>query len=288
MKKILLFSAILFLGLTAFSQSLLWKVSGNKIKSPSYVYGTIHIADQRVFAFDSTVLNALSSCDALCVEILLDEIDVNALREMMYLPKGQTLSGLLSKEDFKKLDSVCKATLGVSVMFMNTMKPFFLMSAIQQMAFSQDKAEALDLFFLKTARAQKKDCYGLERYEDQIGAIDKISVKEQVEMLLQMFNDTTSSITDASDSLLQAYLTFDFDKMLNMASDESLPGDFDKVLIDKRNVTMAKGFEKYAKKQTVFCGVGAAHLAGPKGILELLKKKGYTVEPVPFEWITEE
>lgn len=104
MKKIFLSIVLLLVGLTSFSQSLLWKVTGGKIKSPSYVYGTIHIQDQRVFAFDSTVMKALSASDALCVEMLLDEIDANAAREAMYLPKGQTISGMISKEDFKLLD----------------------------------------------------------------------------------------------------------------------------------------------------------------------------------------
>lgn len=288
MKKILLSCAILFIGFSTFSQSLLWKVTGSKIHSPSYVYGTIHIQDQRVFAFDSTVMKALSSCDALCVELLLDEIDANTVKDAMYLPKGQTISGIISKEEFKKLDSLCKASIGVSAMFLNTMKPFFLMSTMQQMAFSQDKAEALDLFFLKSARQQNKECIGLESFDDQLKAIDKISIKEQVNMLLEMLSDTTDDATAASDSLLQAYLTFDFDKMLNMASDESLPDNMDEVLINKRNIVMAKGFEKSAKKKTTFCAVGAAHLAGEKGVLALLRKKGYTVEPVPFVWINEE
>ena len=69
-----------------------------------------------------------------------------------------------------------------------------------------------------------------------------------------------------------------------MLTDSTLPDNFDKVLVEKRNKTMYKGFHKLAKKQRVFCAVGAAHLPSDKGLLELLRKKGYTVEPVAFEW----
>lgn len=75
-----------------FPQSLLWKVSGKNMKAPSYLYGTIHIQDERVFSFDNTVYNALFSCDAFAMEVLLDEVDPVQMHECMMMPKGQYLS----------------------------------------------------------------------------------------------------------------------------------------------------------------------------------------------------
>ena len=285
MKKLTLSLLIIATSLWGFSQSLLWKVSGKNMRSPSYLYGTIHIQDQRVFSFDSTVLKALGSCDAFAMEVLMDNIDMKQVRSMMYMPKGKTLSGMLSPSDFQKLDSLCKAKLGAGVVFLNSMKPFYLASAIQQVEFARDMNEALDLFLLKNARAQNKACYGLEKYEDQIKAIDAMKLDEQLEMLLEMLHDTTNMVSQQSDSLLNAYLAFDFDVMLNLASDESLSDNFNNALIKKRNVTMAKGFEKLARTQTLFCAIGAAHLAGDKGVVALLKKRGYQVEPVVFQWV---
>lgn len=286
MKKFLLILSLLVIAWSGFSQSLLWKISGKDLKSPCYFYGTAHIQDQRVFAFDSTVLNALTSCDAFAMEVLMDQLDVNAVQTSLYMPKGKTLSGMMSKEDFALLDSLCKAKLGASAIFFNTMKPFFLSSALEQMDMAQDMEEALDLFFLRNAREAQKTCYGLEEYMDQINAIDAFSEKDQLEMLLGYIKDTDHS-TDEFDSLLISYLAFDLDGMLSMTSDENYPKKFKKVLVDNRNVTMANEFEKIAKERTVFAAVGAAHLAGKKGVLALLKKKGYTVEPVPFNWIPE-
>jgi len=84
--------------------------------------------------------------------------------------------------------------------------------------------------------------------------------------------------------MLEAYLSFNLDKMTEMMQDPSLPRKFDKVLINKRNVTMAKQFEKIAKEHTLFCAVGTGHLGGEKGVIALLRKKGYAVEPVVFRW----
>lgn len=275
--------ALLFCFFSSFSQSILWKVSGKKMKSPSYVFGTIHIQDERVFAFDSTVLNALNSCEAFAAEVLLDKINAQELRQFTMMSKDQLLSDLLSKEDFALLDSICKAKLGVSAIFMNRMKPFFIASAIQQADIPQDMENALDLFLLKYARDNNKLCFGLEDYMDQIKAIDAFKMKDQIEMLTLMLHDT-STMSQEFGEMLNAYLGFDLDKLSEMSQDTSLPKEFEKVLLVNRNVKMVKQFLRISGEHTLFCAVGAAHLAGDKGIISLLRKKGYTVEPVIFSW----
>ncbi len=270
-----------------FGQSLLWKVSGKKMKSPSYLYGTIHIQDARVAAFDTTVLNALNRCEAFAMEVLLDEMDMRGVRKAMMMPEGKTLNTLLSPEDFALLDGICKAKLGVSAIFMNGMKPFFVSSTLQQLDLRQDTEDALDLFLLKKARENGKVCYGLEEYMDQIRAIDAISLKEQADILRQFLHDT-AQVSQDFETMTEAYLRFELDSLAKMTQDTSLPKKFEKVLVSDRNVSMVKRFLSISGEHTVFCAVGAAHLAGKKGIIAMLRKKGYTVEPVPFTWKSEE
>lgn len=284
MKRLSYFIILLFVVSTGSAQSLLWKVSGKNLKSPSYLYGTIHIQDDRVFAFDSTVWHAFNACETFAMEVLLDQIDLKEVKKKMMMEGDQYISKMLSKKDYAVLDSLCKAKLGVGAFFFNKMKPFFLSSALQQADMPQDQAQALDLFLLKTAREQNKACYGLEEYIDQINAIDALKIDEQLKMLTEMLHDTASTSALVYDSLLQAYLAFDYDKMAEMSNDPSLPKDFDKFLVKKRNVTMYKEFRKIAKSQSVFCAVGAMHLAGDKSVVSLLRKKGYSVEPVVFRW----
>lgn len=270
-----------------FGQSLLWKVSGKKMRAPSYLYGTIHIQDARVASFDTTVLNALNRSEAFAMEVLLDEIDMRGIRKAMMMPEGKYLNTLLSQEDFALLDSICKAKLGVSAIFMNGMKPFFVSSTLEQLDLRQDTEDALDLFLLKKARGSGKVCYGLEEYMDQIRAIDAISLKEQADMLRQFLHDTVQASQEFED-MTEAYLRFDLDSLAKMTQDTALPKKFEKVLVSDRNVTMTKRFLVISGEHTLFCAVGAAHLAGKKGIIALLRKKGYTVEPVPFTWESKE
>ena len=275
--------ALLVSVFATFGQSLLWKVSGKKMKSPSYLYGTIHIQDARVASFDTTVLTVLNRCEAFAVEVLLDEIDMRGIQKAMMMPEGKSLNTLLSQEDFALLDSICKSKLGVSAIFMNGMKPFFVSSTLQQLDLRQDAEDALDLFLLKKARESGKVCYGLEEYMDQIRAIDAISLEDQADMLRQFLHDTAQVSQDFED-MLEAYLRFELDSLEKMTQDTALPKKFEKVLVSKRNVTMAKRFVAISGEHTLFCAVGAAHLAGKKGLITLLRKKGYMVEPVPFTW----
>ena len=256
------------------------------MKQPSYLYGSIHIQDARVFAFDSTiVLGTMQSCDAFAMEILMDEIDPKALRESQFMKKGKLLSKMMKPSDFAKLDSVCKAKIGISAYFLNGYKPFFLSSALQQADMAKDQEDALDLYFLKKARAAGKKCFGVEQYQDQIAAIDAISLKEQVKMLVESLNMTEQdSAQNEFEELLNAYLTYNFDKMLELSTDPSLPKKFNKVFLIDRNVGMADHFAEIARSQSLFCVIGAAHLAGDKGVPALLRKKGYTVEPVLFQF----
>ena len=283
MRKTILFLTILCLASAISAQSVLWRVSGRDIQSPSYVYGTIHIQDSRVFAFDSTVWHCFNSCEALAVEVLLDRLDYSVVREQMLLPQGQSVAKMLSKEDFAILDSLCKAKMGVGAIFLSNMKPFFLSSALQQADLPKEEPLALDLFFLQQARNRGMYCYGLEEYMDQIKATDAISIDDQLKILRQTLHET-ADVAASFDSLVLAYLAFDMTMISKMLTDTTLPDNFDKVLVEKRNKTMYKGFRKIAKKQRVFCAVGAAHLPGDKGLIGLLRKKGYTVEPVTFEW----
>ncbi len=262
----------------------MWKVSGKNLKSPSYLYGTIHIQDKRVFSFDETVSNAFNSCDAFAMEILMDEIEHDDIMDAM-LMKDNSLDKLLSKEEYHILDSVVKEMTGSGIFIYNKMKPFFLSSQLMQMNIEQDMEQALDLYFLKMARDSGKECFGVEKFSDQIRAVDAISLEDQADMLYEGIIDTTGN-DDAGkmDEMLEAYMSFDLESIFEMTNDTSLPAEFNKAFLIDRNVGMAKHFVKIAKKQTLFCAVGAAHLPGETGVIALLRKKGYTVEPVVFSW----
>ena len=139
------------------------------------------------------------------------------------------------------------------------------------------------------ARDAGKKCFGVEQFEDQINAIDAISLEDQAQMLFEGLTDTSGNQdVEKLDEMLVEYMNFNLDVMFDMTNDTALPAEFNKAFLIDRNVGMVKHFIEIANKYSLFCAVGAAHLPGETGVLELLRKKGYTVEPVIFTWKKQE
>lgn len=287
-KRFLFLTVSLISCISAFPQSLLWEITGKGFDKPSYLYGTIHIQDKRVFAFDSVVYEKINFCDAFAMEVLMDEIDQGEAMEAM-LMKKHTLKDLFSPEEYEFLDSVVKESTGQGLFVFNKMKPFFLSSQLMQMELSMDMELALDLHFLQYARNNEKLCLGIEKFKDQMKAIDAMSLEDQADMLYQGLTDTTSSLSmDAFDELLEAYIIQDIDKLYELSSDTTMPAEFNEYFLVKRNKKMARRIIKFGKKQATFNAIGAAHLPGEEGVIELLRKRGYTVNPIKFEFITKD
>lgn len=286
MKRIIcLVIAILGIVLPNIAQenSLLWEVSRKVGDKPSYLYGTVHVQDKRVFAFDNIVYEKIESCDALAVELVMDQLDMESVKEQMFLKEG-TLKDFLTDEEYELLDSVVKAKLGQSVAMFIKMKPFFLSSQLMQVDIPKDMPLALDMHFIDTARQMNHEVIGLEELSDQIGAIDKMSNEEQVKMLMDGLGDTETNMAEEFEKLTKAYLNQDLNEIAKLSQDTTLPESFGRDLLVNRNYGMAKAIRKIMKKKTVFAAFGAAHLVGDEGVIALLRKKGYTVKPVEFNF----
>ncbi|MBU0486980.1 MAG: TraB/GumN family protein [Bacteroidetes bacterium] len=261
-------------------KTILWEITGKGLTKPSYLFGTIHIQDKRVFDLGPTITEKLESCDAFSMELLMDKISKEEITEVM-LMKGKSLKDLYTPEEYEELKILFKEKTGQPLMLFDQMKPFFVASQVMQASMSQDMPMALDLHLLEIAKKAGKTTLGVEQLKDQMGAVDKITLEDQAKMLLEALKDTTEQSVGFED-LLVTYLSGDVDKMVELSSDTSLPAEFNKYFLIKRNYGMAKTIAKFMKTKPTFSAIGAAHLGGKEGVLELLRKKGFTVTPVFF------
>jgi len=286
MKKLLLLSLSLVVSLSLFSQSLLWKISGKGIKEPSYLFGTIHISDERVFAFDSTLYHALNSSDALALEMVMDQIKREDIENNM-LMKKHNLKDLFTDEEWDIVQKRFQEKTGSPIILFNKMKPFFVYSQLMQSSMKQDRPEALDMYLLKIFREAGKPVLGIEDLSDQLKAIDQITLHEQAQMLYKGLEDT-SATNNQYEGLIEIYISQKLPKMLDLMVDTAMPKKFNQAFLIDRNIKMAKNILNFSKKQSTFNAVGAAHLPGEKGIIELLRKRGVIVEPVTIVFKTAE
>lgn len=264
------------------NNSILWEISGNGLEHKSHLYGTIHIQDKRVFQYGKTVENILKNTSIIAVEIELDNIEpMTAIQATMM--KDSTLDQLLSPEEYALLEEKYTEITGVSLATAQQLKPFFLSANIVQALVPKDFPVPLDMHFIQYGRKENKRVVGLETFTEQMNLVDMLSYSEQARMLLESLTDTVD-IADMFDKLVSSYLNMETDSLVELTKDPSIPEKFMEVLLNKRNHIMAERVEPLLREGSVFCAVGAAHLFGEEGLIDLLEAKGYTLKPVLFSF----
>jgi uncharacterized protein YbaP (TraB family) len=269
--------------------SLLWKISGNGLKSPSYLYGTVHSFDERAFRFAKIAESYIAKCDAFGMEINMENlggIDLFGMMKYITMPGDTTLQMLMTPQQYAKLDTFVRDSLHLSLAMFNKIKPMFLAGMGEELSMSHDSSEFLDMYFMKKAKEHHKEIIGIETIEEQVRALDLIPLKEQAKMVLEMVEpDTTKAAPNSAEDLVDIYARGDLDAIYAFYKKEDLSNTFNAALITDRNRRMAQRIDSIIHKKTLFTAIGALHLPGEEGVLNLLRKKGYTLEPIISESI---
>lgn len=300
MKKILL-SLLLLAGMaTGASAQLLYKISDNGLEKPSYIIGTHHLANKSFVEKIAGVKDALTVTDQVYGELNFDDVaktdSVKALQQAMYLSDGQTLKSVLTAEQYKKLDNFLKNFMGVGLSHpmvdaqYGKMSPAALTAQFQVLIFLQhhmgdfDPSSTFDQYFHAQAKKNNEPVGGLETISFQAGLLYGQPLKRQIEQLMCLL-DHVDAVSDQMDELTNAYYAQDIVRM-KKAMDEKMNNACDATeeetaaLIDNRNADWAQKMPAIMADKPTFFVVGAGHLAGDKGVLQLLKNAGYTVEAV--------
>lgn len=261
-------------------KSLLWKISGNGLKHHSYLYGTIHVTCDATLP--EKVKNALDKTDQLCLELDMD--DTNMQTEMMsgmMMKNGVTMQSLASKEDFEIVDAFLTKNLGFSAKMLNTLKPF-MVSAMLYPKMISCEMQSVEGELMKFAKEQKEETIGLETVTEQLNVFDAIPYQDQMNELVKTAKSDLDKDRNELNKMLELYKTEDVEAMYTFTqqSENVLTSQFDDELLNSRNQNWIARISKIASEKATFFGVGAAHLGGEKGVINLLRKYGFTVEPV--------
>lgn len=293
---IIIFSSNTFFAQTAMPQkypSLLWEITGNGLKKPSYLYGTMHVSDKLAFNLTDSFFVAIKSCEAIALELNMDTWmdDIMGMREantnknttgFVYKPtgfyKGALALDIPNQKDLKDL-------LQFSPKISNNL---LYRNSRYESEYEEDNY--LDVFIFQSGKKLNKKIFGLENYKvteefsnrasiesaEEI-VDDKIKDDEDVQTRLrlkQLTNDKTYS-----EVLEDAYRKGDLD-LLDSLNKLSYDRFYRKYMLVERNKIMAHRMDSIMKLMPLFTGVGAAHLPGNEGVIELLRKMGYTVKPI--------
>jgi uncharacterized protein YbaP (TraB family) len=278
-----MFKKIIFLGIflqVTYAQSLLWKIECETCPGTSYLYGTMHVKDSRAFQFSDSLLPAIESCELFALEVAMDSINPFSFMSVMMLPPGKTLRNYYSKKKYKIVEKKFKEKTGKSLAFFNKMKPFFIQSMLSEKVIDNKEKDFLDLHLYNLAKEKNKKMVGLENIQDQINALNYIPIKEQAKNLYEALTKNHSEDEKLMQEMIENYAKADLNALYELIKKTEYKDDFLKKLLDDRNITMANRFAEYAQKNTIFGAIGAGHLPGNQGVLQLLKNKGFQVSPV--------
>jgi uncharacterized protein len=286
MKKLMtsLFASLLFVvmsfGQSEPKSSLLWEISGNDLKQPSYLFGTIHIICKEDFFLPPIVTEKFTNAGEVFLELDMDDpMMILKMMQLLQLPKGQTIKQLFGDSAFQDFDKKYKAITGSSAMMFNTFKPFMLMSMLSEKSLSCSARESYEQTFIAMAAKLKKNIKGLETIEDQVAVFDSIPDSTEIANLKNMVVDFNQGVEEFK-QLVAVYKTQDVDSIYRLTNQSPELMKAENELLVKRNSKWIPVMKSNMQKTACFFAVGAAHLGGDIGVIALLRKQGYTVKPV--------
>lgn len=264
------------------SDGLLWKIEQPGTGEPSYLFGTIHSEDPRVINYPENVRNAFDASKILALEIEFTPESSQYAARQMFLSDGSTLKQLIGEELFL-LSVKAFARQGMQEDQVLYLKPW---SAFTLLNTPEPKTGVfLDLLLYQQARQTGKTIAGLETIEEQIAAMETMPVDVQIELL----RDTLENL-DESEKLLVAtvetYLGGNLDEIEALTTDffKDISPEavryFTRHLIDQRNQRMAERLRPLMQQGPVFVAVGALHLPGRTGLINLLRQDGNKVTAI--------
>ncbi|MFM8597386.1 MAG: TraB/GumN family protein [Flavobacteriales bacterium] len=277
MKKII----YLFCLLNTFSQAqLLYQISGKDLEQPSYLYGTIHILPKEQFVMSKSIERAFKTCSTLAMEVDLNmsASEKIAMAQRAVLADGKSLKDIMEPQDYIKLKMYCMDSLQWNESKFersSRLQPMFFSSLLIQESMSN--MASFEMEFNKMAKKQHKKTMGLETIDFQLSLFEKLPMSTQIGMLKEDYQSNMQNY----DTLLALYLKEDLEGLgVLMLEETAQYPEFNELLLLARNRSWIAPMSSQMQKESTFFAVGAGHLAGPEGVIALLRKQGYTLTPI--------
>lgn len=262
--------------------ALLWKISGNGLEKESYLFGTIHIICKSDFLMDERILSAFEKTDKLIMELDMSDPELQTkMQQVSINPNMKNIQGEMDEPIADALDEFLTNNYGAGLAQLGVLKPFVLSSMVLLKVLPCAEIESYEGFFTAKASEAGIPVSGLETVEFQVGIFDQIPQDLQLMELgkLVMEEEANKDL----EKMMSAYLTEDIEAMDEVMNSEGMMSEYRTILLDDRNKSWVPKMEEAMKSNSVFVAVGAGHLGGEFGVISLLRKAGYSVDPIKQE-----
>lgn len=286
-KTSLLLSAFLFSGLcfaqhtnSSDNKSLLWRISNKSMNKPSYLFGTIHAICPDDYLWTDSMDACLQKTDEVCFEMDISDPQVMMqVAAYMIDASGKKLKDYFTPQQYSKLENYIKDSLGMDINMVSQMKPVALTSLFITKSTNCKAPVMYEERISEEAKKLKIPIAGLEEPQDEIDIMEKIPVDSVIKELIAMTDGKPDDLA-AYAELVHAYKTQDLPTLYKLINNSKESGIDMGIFINDRNRKWIGKMTDKMDQRAVFFAVGAGHLWGEKGVINLLRKKGYTVVPV--------
>jgi TonB family protein len=257
--------------------SLLWRISGNQLLKPSFMFGTLHVICEDDYLWTAKMRESLSASDMVCFEMNL--ADTSMLRALMASKQdtsSKTLGDYFTPQQFATVQQYFKDSLGQDITASMKKTPSMLQSAMRKKMYGCDKTTSYERQIMRTAMRNGKKILGLETLADAKKTNDALPPDRMVKSVLTMAKGGTRARA-AYRMTVAIYKQQNLPMIdeMNKLSQSEVTED---VLLDSRNKKWLELMPAMMDSASVFFAVGAGHLPGDDGLIDLLRKAGYTVE----------
>ena len=273
----------------AVENALLWEITGNGLRRPSYLFGTIHLIPKDSFFVTDVMQERMVEASRLVLEVELDGQAIFGSFFGMMLPPDQPLEKLLSAEDYEYLQSFMEDSMpdhGVALpmMMVEKIKPIF---SAQQIAssFCDGQAEeqmSYELYLTEYFTEADLPVTGLETASEQMEALDNIPLEEQAAQLMETVRNPREMCGQYGE-MVTIYRRQDLQSLMALTESDPTMGNHLDNLLDRRNKNWIPKINEMIKEDVLFIAVGAGHLAGENGVINLMRGQGYTLKPLKDE-----
>ncbi|HMT73336.1 MAG TPA: TraB/GumN family protein [Chitinophagaceae bacterium] len=266
-------------------KSLLWKISGNGLEKPSYLFGTIHMLCKEDANLGDNMIKAIKNADAVYLELDMDNLfDMLSVMNKMNMQNDTTLADLLTEDEYQKVKKLFteKSSL-LPFSMVEKYKPLLASAMLMESTMVCDEQVAMEQLIMEEAKKHGKSIEGMETTAYQMSIFDSIPYKVQAQELVKMVSEEGKEADGEKElkDMMDAYKEQDLNKLGEMIS-KSDAGmmQYEDILLNNRNYNWVEKLKKLMPGKSLVVAVGAGHLPGDKGVINLLRKAGFTVTPI--------
>lgn len=264
------------------SNTLLWRISGKNLPRSSYLFGTMHVLCAQDAHLSDSMKSIISRCDEIIFEINLDDIMgmVQSLKYMRMID-NRKLSDLLDSGDYHKVRNYFERQGSILPFSMlERFKPLLISSLIEEDGLDCKVTNGMELVIQKEAHQHSKKIRGLETAEFQASLFDSIPYDQQAKDLVN-YIDSMDYYKKSTLQLVEVYRNQDLNKIDSLTRQgEAGMSNYIDLLLYGRNRKWVDSLQSVLPSRSLLIAVGAGHLPGDQGLISLLRKRGYDVNPV--------